>query len=140
MGRTIDDPRLDLGELDLQCCGDDRVGHVAADVLEGERGEREQADLALQECVVQLCGALLSSCGSNTEERAPTILGERVGVTLRPCLVLREAVVEEDLEERKELVVFGCDNRVETEEGVEVEERGQAEGSSDGVDRCALCG
>ena len=41
MGRTIDDPGLDLGELDLQGCGDDRVGHVAADVLEGERGERE---------------------------------------------------------------------------------------------------
>ena len=61
-------------------------------------------------------------------------------MTLRPCLVLREAVVEEDLKEGKELVVLGRNDRVETEEGVEVEECGQPEGSSDGVDRCALCG
>ena len=129
-----------MRSLNLENVTDDGVGKVAADVLEGERGEREQADLALQECVVQFCGALLNCCEGNAEERARTILGERVGVALRPCLVLCETVVEEDLEERKELVVLGRNDRVETEEGVEVEECGQAESSSDGVDRCALCG
>ncbi len=53
--RTVDDPGLDLLWLYLECGGDRGVGDVAADVLERERRECEQADLALELRVVQLC-------------------------------------------------------------------------------------
>ena len=44
--RTVDDPPLDLGDIDLEQVGDGGVCEVAADVLECERREAEQADLA----------------------------------------------------------------------------------------------
>ena len=45
--RTVDDPPLDLGDIDLEQVGDGGVCEAAADVLERERREAEQADLAL---------------------------------------------------------------------------------------------
>ena len=56
----------------------------------------------------------------------------------RPLLVLRKTIVQEDLEEREELVALRSNNGVNAEEGVEVEEVGEAEGGRDGIDGCAL--
>lgn len=60
-------------------------------------------------------------------------------MALHPCLVLSKAVVEEYLEEGEELVVLCGNDGVEAEEGVEVKVGGEAEGSRDRVDGCALC-
>lgn len=68
-----------------------------------------------------------------------TILGERVSVALGPCLVLRKAVVEENVEEREKLVVFRGNDGVKAEEGVEVEVGGKAEGGGNRVDCRGLC-
>ena len=56
----------------------------------------------------------------------------------RPLLVLRKAIVQEDLEEREELVALRGNDGVNAEERVEVEENREAEGRRDGIDRCAL--
>ena len=55
-----------------------------------------------------------------------------------PLLVLHKTVVQEDLKQREELVVLGGENGVKTEEGVEVEVGGEAEGGRDGIDCCTL--
>ena len=44
-----------------------------------------------------------------------TVLGKHAGMAVCPCLVLRKAVVEEDLEEREEFVVLCGDDGVEAE-------------------------
>ena len=67
-----------------------------------------------------------------------TILGESVRMAARPLLVLRKTIVQEDLKEREELVALRGNNSVNVEEGIEVEEVGEAEGGRDGIDGCAL--
>ena len=67
-----------------------------------------------------------------------TILGESVRMAARPLLVLSKTIVQEDLEEREELVTLRSNNGINAEEGVEVEEVGETEGGRDGIDRCVL--
>ena len=122
-------------------CGRDRgVRDVAANILEAEGGEGDKADFAFQLYVVELCGTTLESNVESTEEgaRARTVLGERAGVAAGPLLVLREAIIQENLEQREELVVLCGDDSVKAEEGVEIEVSGKAEGGCDGIDGCTL--
>ena len=52
----------------------------------------------------------------------------------RPLLVLPKTIVQENLEEREELVALRGNDGVNAEEGVEVEEVGEAERGRDGID------
>ena len=55
-----------------------------------------------------------------------------------PCLELIKPAVDENLQELEELVVFECEDGVELEERIKVEQGGVGESGSDEIDGCVL--